>query len=483
MSLNQSTPERGIEQALASLLDLTRLARHARTEAELEFLLVNETTRLLPYRLAVLWRTGPGIGALSGLVKPDANAPYSRWVSALSRSLHRQFAVAALPRAFRPTDLPVEIANAWDEWWPLEAIWIPLPPAEADGQQLAAAPAMPHQPAATRHAGPATAALILVRDQAWTAPEQVLLQEWASAWWHAWVALRHRPRRSWLRPWRADPSSSEASTRPIWRRPDWWLAATAIVICGLPVRLTVLAPGELVPRDPFVLRAPLEGVIDSFQVQPNQEVREGQALFSFDEALIQARLNVAQQSLATATTEYRQVAQQSLTDGSVRPQLAVLSGRIKERSAEVSFLKDQLQRSRVLAPRAGIALFDDPNQWIGKPVVIGERILRIASPEDVEVEAWVAIGDAIEFPPGAQAHLFLNARPLEPVRASLRYMAHEATQRPDGTQAYRVRARLLDPPKHRVGLKGTVRLEGDTVPLIYWVLRRPISSLRTWFGI
>jgi len=249
------------------------------------------------------------------------------------------------------------------------------------------------------------------------------------------------------------------------------------------VRLSVLAPGELVPRDPVVVRAPLDGVIDVFHVQPNQDVAQGQPLFGFDEALIRSRLRVAQQSLATAGAEYRQTAQQSLVDARARPQLAALSGRIEERTAEVAFLREQLQRSRVLAPQAGTALFDDPSQWIGKPVVVGERILRIAAPDDVEVEAWLPVGDAIRLEPGTPVQLFLNARPLEPVAATLRFMAHEAVQRPDGSHAYRLRATLAAPSAHRVGLKGTARLEGERVPLAYWVMRRPIASARTWLGL
>ena len=51
----------GLERTLAALLDLTRMARRARTEAELGFVLVNDTLQLLPYRQAALWRAGRGV--------------------------------------------------------------------------------------------------------------------------------------------------------------------------------------------------------------------------------------------------------------------------------------------------------------------------------------------------------------------------------------------------------------------------------------
>lgn len=473
----------GLERALASLLDLTRLARNASTAPELEFILVNDTARLLPYRLSALWWAGRGIQALSGLIRPESNAPYAQWAQAVFKHLGRRLANVDTPQDFTSVDLPEDLAIQWGEWWPAHAVWIPLPPGEAVAEKPADGSGA-HAPNRKRDSRPSAAAVILVRDEAWSEAERLLLQEWAAAWWHAWAALQRKPKRGLLSAWRTDPGDPGARAgRTVWRRPAWWVAALIAIVCALPIRLTVLAPGELVPRDPVVLRSPLDGVIDLFHVQPNQDVTEGQPLFGFDEALIQTRLTVAQQALATASAEYRQVAQQSLTDPAVRPQLAVLGGRIKERNAEVTFLREQLQRSRVVAPRSGTVLIDDPTQWIGKPVVIGERILRIAAPEDVEVEAWVSIGDAIALPTGTPVRLFLNARPLEPVNAVLRYMGHEAQLRPDGSYAYRIRASLADPTTHRVGLKGTARLEGDRVPVIYWVMRRPIASLRTWLGV
>lgn len=75
--------------------------------------------------------------------------------------------------------------------------------------------------------------------------------------------------------------------------------------------------------------------------------------------MIAARLEVAEQALATAEVEYRQFAQQAVSDGKSKAQLALLLGRIEEKRAEAAFLRGQLERSRVVAPQDGVALFDD----------------------------------------------------------------------------------------------------------------------------
>lgn len=460
MSLNASHHPQAL-QAMGALLDLQRRAREAGSTQELGFLLANDTMALAHYRQAVLWLAETGVHTLSGVLQPEANAPYVLWLQGVCQHWMGQETVAT--KAFTAADLPNELAEEWADWWPVHALWLPLP-SQSDGKPAGG--------------------LVLVRDESWPEAAQSPLEAWMPAWWHAFHALHH-PR---LSSWRAlrhkfSAHFSHQADRPWWRQNRWrWLAAVSLLL-ALPVRLSVLAPGELVPANPVVIRAPLDGVVDTFHVQPNQLVQKDQPLFGFDEALILSKLEVARQTLATAETEYRQTLQQALTDPKYRQQLALLTGKIEEKRAEVTYLAEQLNRARVVAPADGVALFDDPSEWMGRPVAVGERIMRLAAPGDTEVEAWLPLADAVNLPPGTSVTLYLNASPLSPVSASLRYLAHDAVQRPDGTYAYRVRASLDEPTAQRVGLKGTAKLQGGWVPLAYWVLRRPLAWVRTTVGV
>ena len=440
-----------------ALWALARRARQADSDRELGFLLVNDTLALAPYRQAALWLADEGAWSLSGVVQVDANVPYVQWLEAVSRCLQSLGGEGVRP--FVASDLPADLAAEWAQWWPAHAVWLGSSVARVRG------------------------AAILVRETPWSPEDMAVLQVWSEVWWHAFGAL-HRPRITRLRGWRERLSQALASQpdRPWWRQRRVQIAAAVLAILFWPVRLTVLAPGELVPASPLVIRAPLDGVIDVFHVQPNQQVQADQPLFSFDEIVLQSRLEVALQALATAETDYRQTSQLALSDAKSKTQLGLLVGKVEERRAEIDALQEQLARARVLAPQPGVVLMDDPSEWIGKPVATGERILRIATLDDVEVEAWVSVADAIRLSPGDAVSLYLSASPLSPVSATLRYMAHDAVQRPDGTFAYRVRATLDAKTSHRVGLKGTAKLHGGWVPLSYWVLRRPLATMRAWLG-
>lgn len=446
---------------LAALLELGRRARQAESEAELQFVLVNDSHALAPYRQAALWFAEAGVRCLSGVLQVEANVPYVLWLDGICRQLAN---AGEQPRRVGAADFPDPAGAQWPQWLPAHGLWLPLGEAGPGGRRVAGG-------------------LLLARDLPWPDPEIALLGEWLATWQHAWQARQPRRARGWRgwrqrlgEAWRPAPGTRWWQVRAL----RWVLAAA--LLAALPVRLSVLVPGELVPASPAVIRAPLDGVIDSFHVQPNQPVNQGQPLFGFDEALLQSRLEVTRQALATAEAEYRQASQQALGDPRAKAQLALLTGKIAEKQVEQALVSEQLMRARVLAPRDGIALFDDPSEWIGKPVGIGERIMRIAAPADVEVEAWVPLADAIPLEEQASLALHLNASPLAPVSARLRYLAHDAVQRPDGSYAYRLRARLDEPTEHRVGLKGTARLNGRWVPLGYWVIRRPLASLRAATG-
>lgn len=452
------------EKPLAVLLDLARQARHAGSREELGFLAVNDSHTLVGYRQAALWLTEGSTFALSGVVQLEANAPYVLWLDQVCRVLaggSRQ------PRPVGATDLPEVVGAAWNDWLPAYGLWLPLPVGSGDE-------------AAAVQPGDQTGGLLLARPTPWQAHEIALLAEWLDTWQHAWLAMHRSDRRSWrsrlVSWWRpAGPGSSAAK-----RRIAWGLALAAAFF--FPVRLTVLVPGELVPSNPAVVRAPQDGVVGSFFVKPNALVTPGQPLFDLDSTALTSRLEVAQQALVSAEAEFRQSAQLAVSDGKYKGQLALLTGRVEERRADVDFLRGQLERAHVLAPQGGMVLFDDPSEWVGKPVTMGERIMRVATPDDVEIEAWLPVGDAIRMENGTEVTLYLNASPLSPVAARIRYFAHDASQRPDGSYAYRVRASLQEGTAHRIGLKGTAKLTGDRVPLGYWILRKPLAVLRQFIG-
>lgn len=440
-------------EVVGKLLALEKRARQSTTAAELGFVMVNETLGLVRYRQAALWRRGvSGAGevvAVSGLAALDGNAPYQRWLRRLSNELaeHKD----TMPRALHESDVPAELAQEWKEWLPAHVLWIPL--LAPEGELLGS--------------------LLLAREESWSDADRHLLSHLAGTYGHAWAYLLRKTRREPLR-WFAA------------RRNRMLAAAAMVAFCAawIPVRDSALGPAEVIAREPVVVRAPLDGVIDEVMVQPNQPVDAGQVLLKLDDARLSNQLEVARKALAVTEAEYRQVAQQAVFDQKSKAALVILQGRVEQHAAEVSYLESLLQRIEVRAPRPGVVVFDDVNDWIGKPVRTGERILMVADPADMELEVRLPAADAIALEPGSDVRLFLNIDPQHPVDATLTYVGYQATPGPDGILAYRLKAAFAAgelPP--RVGLKGTAKVYGPKTSLFVHVFRRPMAAVRQWLGL
>lgn len=408
-----------------------RILKAARP-VEVDFAILNLGAGVVGYRQAALWQDG--IKALSGVSSVDGHAPYALWLDKLIRAHATE-----IPLCLDSTRVDEGLAEQWHDWLPAYALIVPMGPAR----------------------------LLFARDTGFSPDDSALLQR---------LADLGRVTRAALAPKRA------AFTLPKTKRKRL-LAAAALLVSLFPVTGSVLAPAESVPAHPAVVRSPLDGVVDHVVVQPNQLVAEGEVLFLLDATALTGRLDVARQTHATAEAEYRQAAQAMVFDAKAKAQVAILAGKAEEKAAEVRLLESQLQRVQVRAPKAGIALFDDAADWVGRPVALGEKVMAVADETDSEIEAWVSVADVGEIQKDGRLTLFLNSRPLTPLRARVRSLAYEATARPDTSIAHRLRASLDDgEEKPRLGLKGTARIDGDTVPLVWWLFRRPLATIRQFVG-
>lgn len=435
--------------ALAGILQLSSEARRAEGLDGFAFVAVNRTRQILDYRTAILWRPGElgglRVHAVSGVPLPDADAPMVRWLARAAAALKDQ-AVGAVTAAALPADL----AGEWAQWVPPNALWLPLP-----------------DPAGVLQGG-----LWLFRDAAFGEAEVMLATTLAESFGET-LARHLTRRRTGLR-----------GILPHPRRRTLLVAAVGLVALALvPVRLSVLAPAEIRPRDPAVVSAPRDGVVAAFLAESNQQVAAEQPLIALDNTEARAQADIAAKALAVAEAEWRKSAQASFGDRDSAADMQVLQARTERARAEAAHAAGLLARSQVTAPRAGIFVSPDPADWIGRPVRTGERIAAVADPARVELLVWLPVADVVEAEPGAEIDMFLNTAPLAPLAARLRTLSYDAQATDEGVLAYRLIADL-DPAEAipRLGLKGTAKLHGRRVPLIAWVLRRPLATLRQMVG-
>ncbi|MEO1926711.1 MAG: HlyD family efflux transporter periplasmic adaptor subunit [Gammaproteobacteria bacterium] len=432
---------------VSTLLQLEKLFRNAATLEELAYLLVNDSRSLINFRQAALWQIDTQkIIAVSNIAVINDNAPYIVYLKGLFKQTSKQNALEI--NQIKPEELPKYLATDWNEWLPANALWIPL---TAYGQTV-------------------QAGLFIARETQWNENETYLLNHMADATGHAWIALNPK-KTSWLK------GIFNHKVRLL-------LLLIFIAILFTPVRMSVLAPATVIPSNPTVLTAAIEGVINKFYIQPNDNVEKDKLLVKLEDKTLNNQLLITRKTLDITKAEYRKTAQQAMFDQDSKAQLNIVMSRIAQQQAEVKNMEDWLKRVEIKAPHNGIAIFSDVNDWIGKPVTTGEKILMLANPDEVELEIQLPISDAIRLKAESEVSLFLNINPLNVIKARLYFISYQAKITAEDQLSYRLKARF-EPSKDlpRIGLKGTAKVYGDNVSLGYYLLRKPLAVARQWLGM
>jgi len=431
----------GTERVFALFLGLERQARQARGVEQLAFSMVNDSQSLFGFRHAALLIAGR-VQALTGISVVEPHAPFVAFIERATSSLLTRGQLDE-PHGVDPLSLDEQTRADWRDLSAPHAYWLPL----------------------KNRRNETFGGLWLARDQEFSEAERSLLAQLADTYAHAWLALQ--PRKPWRLRWP--------------RRKILAVLALAALVLLVPVRQSVLAPAEVVPRDGRVVAAPLDGVIAEFLVQPNQTVSAGDLLLRFDATALKAQEDVAERALGVAEAELRASSQRAFADAESSARIDMLAARVDQKRAELEYARQLLARSEVRAERDGIAVFADAQRLTGRPVQTGERLMQIADPGQAELRIELAVGDAIVLEPGAEVALFLDSDPLHRHVARLERAAYEAQLTPAGQLAYRLDAAFEQAPP-RIGLRGTAKVFGGRTPLAFHVLRRPLAALRQTLG-
>ena len=317
--------------------------------------------------------------------------------------------------------------------------------------------------------------MLLASEQVWTDADAVIASRLASAFSHA-VALLS-----------VEPAAFNRLRKGFAAYRTYLLAGTAalIALMALPVQMKALAPMEITPAKPFVIAAPVEGVIADVPIAPNQRVRAGQTIVSFEDTELRNQLEFAERELLVAEAREKKARQLAFDDNQGRHDLGLTIAEYQLKTAELAYARDKFNQATVKAPRDGVAIFSDRQELLGKPMTLGERIMLIADPANVEVTIDVAVQDSIVLQPGADVKIYLDSDPTSARHGIIMSADYQARTLPVNTTAYRVTARLtgIDEATPRLGARGTAQLYGEDVPLAFYLFRRPLSALRQWVGI
>jgi multidrug resistance efflux pump len=437
---------------LQKLLQFESEIRNQASDMELLYHLANESRNLLNFDQSFIVKRQDNADSMkvitvSSVAVVDRNTPTIRWIERIVISLDEDVKLDKT-HEFKSVAYTDQQDPETNEYPFIHMLWLPM----------------------KQRNGTCYAGILLCRNQPWPQSEKLLAERLAETYSHAWMAFTPR--------WADRPKSKLTVFQ------KRVAIISLIVIAVLPVRLSVLAPVRVIAERPFILAAPINGVVDRIHVPPNAEVKQGQLIVSMEDTLLRNDAEMASEKLKVAAARYERATSAAFSDQSAARDIAITKSEYHLAEAESVYAQGVLDRAQMRAPQDGIAVYSDRRDWEGHPVSVGEHIVEIADPKKIEFVIELPLRDLIEITLEANVTVYLDNEPLSAVSAKVARRSYHSSSLADGREAFLLAAKPIDETNDvQIGAHGSARVYGGWVPLIYRVLRRPIAATRQAIGL
>ena len=291
------------------------------------------------------------------------------------------------------------------------------------------------------------------------------------------LALSRRAERSWR-------ARTADALRAGWARatrrddplPKLLAAAFALGLAAAtawPVTYRVGAPARIEGAVQRVIAAPIDGFLQKNHVRPGDSVRAGDVLVE----LADQDLLLEQRKWETALTQHENGYAAALARAD-RAQFVITQGKAGEARAQLDLVRQQLARTRLVAPIDGVVIKGDLGQALGAPVQRGDALLTLAPAERFRLIVEVDERDIASVKAGQGGQLALASLPAETLAFTVERVTPVATAR-DGRNAFEVEARLRDAaPLLRPGLQGIAKIDAGERSIAWIWGHRGVDWLR-----
>jgi len=432
---------------LAILNELNIRAFSCKKREALIFLILNETAQLVKYERAMLWNVQtdkPSLLGVSGQADYDPNSKTVQTLQELIVDIQNPDQIQTLNEESFSTKKSLYQSMQTERAHSL--LWVPI---IFEGQFLLG--------------------LLLERpaNTPWSAEECQLLAHLNRGYAAAWHRFSSRLT--------VTPKAKVTLTTV--------LLSLLLLSFFIPVPLRVVAPCEVVAKNPILVTAPLNGIVEEMLVNPGDRVAEGDILFVYDKRVPLQELKVAQKQVDIAQSQLNRVMTQGVRDPKALNETAIWQLQLEKEKVKLELAEYQASRLEVKAPAVGVTAFDNPDDWRGRPVQIGERVLLLNDPSYTKIKIWLPESDNIPLISDKPIKIFLNIDPASSYAAKLIYIAQYTSISEKGVPSFDAEADWVEQPDDvKIGLKGTAILYGENVPLFYWLLRKPWNTLRRFIG-
>ena len=438
---------------IAKLIGLEKKTREAKTEDELNFVIVNETRQLVDYISSFLLLKSPTDSfvskATSDLATVDRTSPLINYLERIIN--HKNYKDKKDIQSIDLEKISKSLKIKKPKNIPNFILQVPLFSPQQGFQGF----------------------LILSKSENFKDSEIDLLIHLASTFGHA------------LNSFKKDFSINKLLKKNFSGKRFWMGVFVFLIISIIPIKIKSTAPVDVVPSSPKLITAPFDGVVKNIVINNNDKIIVGDLVVLLEDLDLTNEYNLAQQSLQIAEKELLRSRQSSFSDKKEKARLAELVAQVDLKKAELKSVSERLKNSKIYSTQNGVAIVDRKSEWQGRPVSVGEKIITIANPNEIEFLIWLPVKDSLVIEKNSLVKVFLDVNPMRSLKGKLLRASYQPSLSPEGILSYKLTASYEGNAKKlpRIGLRGTAKVYGGRVPLFYYLFRKPITFVRQLIGI
>ncbi len=221
--------------------------------------------------------------------------------------------------------------------------------------------------------------------------------------------------------------------------------------------------------------APQAGYLATAHARAGDLVEEGFVLATLDDR----DLLLEQEKWSSERDKHARERREALAERD-RPRAGVLAARMAQADAQLHLIEEQLRRTRLRAPFAGVVVSGDFSRALGVPVERGQTLFELAPLHGYRVALQVDEHHMANLKPGQTGTLRLAGFPDLPLSLTIDRIVPVAVAEAGGNYL-RVEAMGVDPPKElRPGMEGVAKVVVGRGSLLWIWTHELLGQLRLW---
>ena len=254
------------------------------------------------------------------------------------------------------------------------------------------------------------------------------------------------------------------------------LSATVVFFAVATGEYRITAPAVLEGTVQRAVTAPQDGYIAKADVRAGDLVAEGEAVAVLEDKDLRLEKVRSEGEREKLEREYS-----SALAERDRARVRILAARIEQADARIALLSEQLARTRITAPFAGVVVAGDLSQSLGAPVSRGDVLFEVAPLHSYRVILKVDERDISGLRVGQSGQVALAGLPGEPLTVRVSKIT-PVSRAEEGRNLFRVEGALEHASGAlRPGMNGVAKIDVEERKL-FWIWTHKLAYwLRLWW--